>query len=112
MRPMSRWVQPPTDLGLTGGPWHGMTCMYFIPLPSWPELLHPSFCLVWCQAGICGICCVPGGDGVLRPLVHGVGESPGRSCHGELCLQSSLVSCSTSSATSPLPNPRFLTLAL
>lgn len=56
---------------------------------------------------------VLGDDRALGPLVLGVGESPGRSSHGELCLQSRgcLLSCSTSSGTSPLPNPHCLTLA-
>lgn len=58
-----------SGLGLAVGAlaWHVMLVFHSsIPLPPWPELLRPSFCLVWCQAGICGICCCHVCQGVMR----------------------------------------------
>lgn len=113
------YVEVGTATRWLGAHWHGMSCLYFIP-PS--VCLHGLSCCTPASAcsgvrlgfvGSAAAMCARG-DGVLETSIHGVEESPGRSSHGELCLQSSdcLVSCSISSGTSPLPNPRCLTLAL
>lgn len=89
-RPMWRWVQPPTALGLTGRPWHGMTCLYFIPLPSWPELLRPGVRLgsvgsAACQ-GVMGS--RPWGGGISRQILSWrvvPAEQPGELQHFLCC---------------------------